>query len=65
MKQVDAWFYRQLARSREIIVDGVPDAMAQSPEIAVTILLIPFDGMRAVAARCIDIDGGRVRLSQG
>lgn len=65
MKELDAWFYRQLARSREIRPEGVPDAIAQSPEIAVTILLIPFDGMRAVAARCIAIDGGRVRLSQG
>ena len=62
MTPVDAWFYRQMARSREIIPDGVPGAMEQSPEIACTILLMPFDGMRALVARCLEIDGVMIQL---
>lgn len=65
MAPVDFWFYKQLARSREIIADGVPGAMAQSPEIACTILLMFFDGMRALSARCQEIDGASIQLTKG
>lgn len=65
MTSVDAWFYRQLARSRDVVPEGVPAAMDQSPEIATTILLIPFDGLRALAARCMEQDGAAVQLTKG
>lgn len=65
MTPVDAWFYRQLARSREIVVDGVPGAMSQSPEIACTLLVLPFDGLRALSARCLEIDGLSIQLTKG
>ena len=65
LSPVDAWFYRQLSRSREIIPDGVPGAMAESPEIACTLLVVIFDGFRALSARCQEIDGASIQLTKG
>ncbi len=65
MTPTEGWFYRQLARSREIVPAGVASAMESSPEIAATLLVIPTDGLRALIARILELDGVPVRLIQG